>query len=165
MAPWQPGPLTNTVTTFADQGDRDETDNVARAVVTVATPPTTFSLTKKASRKVVKAGSTVKYTIRAKNTGKHAAANVRVCESPAPGQTFVKFKGGKLSRGRACWTVDYWKPGQTRTFVVVSRVNRDRTIPVVSQATLSAKNVKTPPRNTTVRVKGVGSQRGGGVTG
>jgi uncharacterized repeat protein (TIGR01451 family) len=112
----------------------------------------------------VKAGSKVKFTIRAKNVGGHAAANVRVCDTPGKDLSYVKAKAAKLRRGRACWTVRYWPAGKTITFKVTAKVHRDVNGRAIGRVRLEARNARTLKRKAGVRVRGA-HQRGGGVTG
>ena len=164
MVPRRPGALSNSVTAFSDQGDANAEDNLGVAGLTVRAARTKFKLAKTAARRTVKAGGRVAYKIRAKNRGSRAAANVRVCDVPRAGLSFARITGAKLSRGRACWTVAYWKPGKTRTFRLVGRVNRDREGRTRNTAILRAANARPKRDSADVRSTGAGA-RGGGVTG
>ena len=164
MTPEHTGDLVNAVAVSSDQGDRDASDNSASASVKVTAAATQFSLTKRANRRTVKAGGKVMFTIRAKNTGRHAAQDVRVCDTPGSGVTFVKTKGAKLTRGRACWTVKYWPAAKRLTFKVTAKVNRTITGRVGARARLDGTGVKTLQRKASVRVRGA-QDPPGGVTG
>jgi uncharacterized repeat protein (TIGR01451 family) len=164
MIPRRTGTLSNSVTAFSDQGDAQASDNLDLAGVTVRAGRASFKLSKRAARKTVQAGGRVAYTIRARSTSGNAAADVRVCDAPRAGLTFARIRGARLSRGRACWVVPYWKPGQTRTFRLVARVNGDRAGKTRNVAILRAANARERRSSATVRAIGAAA-RGGGVTG
>ncbi|MCK9248767.1 MAG: DUF11 domain-containing protein [Solirubrobacteraceae bacterium] len=127
---------------------------------------TTLRVRKTASRSRVSGGKRLRFTIRVTNGGRHAAANVRVCDRLPRGLSFVSAKGARWRRGQACWTIDRLAAGRSRTLritVRASRVARDRK--VVNRATAQATNARRATARRTVTVRGTRTTRAPGVTG
>jgi uncharacterized repeat protein (TIGR01451 family) len=164
MTPRQAGTFENHVAAISDQGDRQVANNVHVASVHVTSRRTAFKLSKRAAHRTARAGTTMRYTITAKNTGGHAAANVRVCDAPGSQLTFVRARGARFSKGRACWTIGYWRAGQSRRFHVKARLAGDAHGKVVNRGTLTADNAAAARARAIVRAGATGG-RGGGVTG
>jgi uncharacterized repeat protein (TIGR01451 family) len=83
-----------------------------------------LSLTKRADRRAVLAGGTLRYAIVLRNRGTEAARDVRVCDRLPRQATVVAGKGGRLRDGSLCWTVTV-KAGGSRTLTLTVRVDRD----------------------------------------
>ena len=134
-----PGSVTNTVQVLAaDQPDPDGPFNLvpgapggeqASATVAVSGPapaPTRLTITK-IGTKVVKAGGTVTFTIRIKNSGTVPATNVVMTDCVPIGMSLKRgVKAGALRKnGQIAWQVGTLQPGQTRVVRVVLRADRD----------------------------------------
>jgi uncharacterized repeat protein (TIGR01451 family) len=127
---------------------------------------TTISLHKRASSPAVKAGSTVGFTIRWKNTGKAAAKHVTICDHLPNHMTFISTEGASFKSGKACWTRRSVARGATLTFRVVARVDANvGNEKLVNVATATASNAKPATAKAPVRVVRNERTRKGGVTG
>jgi uncharacterized repeat protein (TIGR01451 family) len=163
MTPARAGALTNSVSVFTDDGG--EAKN-AVAGVEVVSHRTDLKITKKASLRSVGAGKTVWYTITAKNVGRHAASNVRVCDMPAPKTAYVIVRGATFSGGRPCWKVKLLTPGKSVSFRFKVRIFEGSQGPMSrTRASVSASNATSRRAVRTVRVVGRRAVRAGGVTG
>jgi uncharacterized repeat protein (TIGR01451 family) len=141
---------------------------VSPAVVKSSVPPsnTTMTLVKHASSPTVKAGGTVNFTIRWKNTGKIAAKNVVICDDLPNQMTFVSAKGSTFKNGKACWSRKSVAKGATLIFRVVARVDANvANVKLVNVATATASNAKPKKATAPVRALRNARTRAGGVTG
>ncbi|MGB0120246.1 MAG: DUF11 domain-containing protein, partial [Solirubrobacterales bacterium] len=160
------GKIANTTTINAS----NSTISIPKSTVklTVVKGKTTLAVTKKANRRKARAGSTVKYRIQVRNRTTQAAVDVEVCDRIPAGTTVISTGGGKLDRGRVCWSIDYLPGKGKRNFRIKLRIDR-------FYASSSLKNVVTAKADNTKGVKknaakvGVikvgGASKGGGVTG
>ena len=134
-----PGSVTNTVQVLAaDQPDPDGPFNLvpgapggeqASATVAVSGPapaPTRLTITK-VGTKVIKAGGTVTFTIRLKNSGTVPATNIVMTDCVPIGMSLKRgVKAGALRKnGQIGWQVGTLQPGQSRVVRVVLRADRD----------------------------------------
>jgi uncharacterized repeat protein (TIGR01451 family) len=144
-----------------------ETPPVTPPVGPAAVPSrTTISLTKSASSPTVKAGGTVSFLIKWKNTGKATAKNVVICDDLPNQLTFVTAKGATFKNGKACWTRKSVAKGTTLTFRVVARVDASvGNEKLVNVATATASNAKPATAKAPVRALRNARTRAGGVTG
>jgi uncharacterized repeat protein (TIGR01451 family) len=141
---------------------------VSPAVVKSSVPPanTTMTLIKRASSPTVKAGGTVNFTIRWKNTGKNAARNVVICDDLPSQMTFMSAKGSTFKNGKACWSRKSVAKGATLIFRVVARVDANvGNVKLVNVATATASNAKPKEATAPVRALRNARTRVGGVTG
>jgi uncharacterized repeat protein (TIGR01451 family) len=127
---------------------------------------TTITLKKSANAAVVKPGGTVKFVIRWKNTGKHTAKNVVICDKLPSGLTFSSAPGASFKAGKACWTRKSVRVGNQLTFAVVVKVDADagsRSFTNVATATAS----NAPSRTASAKVRSLPQRKvkPGGVTG
>jgi uncharacterized repeat protein (TIGR01451 family) len=135
-------------------------------VTPAGVPNTSISLTKRASRPVVKAGGTVLFTITWKNTGKAAAKHVVICDDLPNHLTFVSAAGASHRNGKVCWTRTSVARGTTLTFRVVARVDAGvGNEKLVNVATATASNAKPRTAKAPVRALRNAHTRAGGVTG
>jgi uncharacterized repeat protein (TIGR01451 family)/fimbrial isopeptide formation D2 family protein len=123
-----------------------------------------LSLTKVASKKSVKVGQTVKYTIKLKNISKTTAVNVEVCDLIPARLSVVKTAGGKLKSGNLCWTVQSLAPGKSKAYKPTFRVANGSAGSVTNPVRATAGNAKTVRAKARVAVPRR-SSRGGGTTG
>ena len=161
-----PGSITNAVQVLSgDQPDPDGPFNTApgapggeqsSATVVVSGPPpapTRLSISKKGA-KVIKAGGTVTFTIRIKNTGTVPATNVVMSDCIPGGLSLTR--GGRMvalrKNGRLGWQVGTLQPGQTRVVRVVLRADRDTRGMRSCTAVASAANAATVRAGAGVRV-------------
>jgi uncharacterized repeat protein (TIGR01451 family)/fimbrial isopeptide formation D2 family protein len=165
VTPITAGALSNTVSVAAEgQSDEQILDNRAVANVRVEAKRAAATITKKASRKAVKGGKTVTYTISVK-MGKRAGSNLRVCDRLPHGLSFVRATGATFRKGQACWTIPYLGANKRKTLRIVARTDRsDRTRTVRNTAVLTGRNVARRKAAATVRVSPA-LARPGGVTG
>ncbi|MFA4928398.1 MAG: hypothetical protein WC558_07770 [Patulibacter sp.] len=166
VTPESPGDLRNTVSVqAAGQGEQRVLDNTAVAGVRVNVRRSAATIRKTASKREVRGGERVTFTITAK-MGKHAGSDVRICDRLPRGLTFVRATGARFSRGQACWTVPFMRANQTKRFRIVARTERsDETRTVRNRAVLSGRNVSRRSASATVRVTPALAARPGGVTG
>ncbi len=166
VTPQTEGALRNTVSVqAAGQAEIRIDNNEAVANVRVSTTRTTVSLRKRASRREIRGGNRVTFTITAK-MGRHAGSNVRICDRLPKGLTFVRATGARFSRGQACWTVPYMAAGSTKRFRIVARAERsDQPRSIRNTAVVRARNVARRTASTTIRVTPALAAPAGGVTG
>lgn len=112
-----------------------------------------LTLVKRADRRVVKQGGTVRYRLRVANRGNVAARRARVCDRLPRHVTLVKSGGGKLRDAQLCWTVTL-KPGAARTLTLVVRVDHDAPAPkrMRNVATVALRGQPTRRAHADVRV-------------
>ena len=168
LVPTQLGTLRNAASSTADQPLAAGSVLGARAEkrAPVTTPATQLRVTKTAGRRSARFGQRVRFAIRVRNVGRSAAVNVRVCDRPPRGLTFVRAPGARYQRGRACWTVPVLPRGASRTFHVTARVDRvSGTRRIRNVATASARNARQARGDRVITVRGPRSSRSGGVTG
>lgn len=165
VTPITAGALSNTVSVTAEgQSEERVLDNRAVANVTVEAKRATATISKKASRKSVKGGKTVTYTITVK-MGKRAGSNLRVCDRLPHGLAFVRATGAQFRKGQACWTIPYLGANKTKTLRIVARTDRsDRARRVTNTAVLTGRNVARRKASAAVRIAPA-LARPGGVTG
>jgi uncharacterized repeat protein (TIGR01451 family) len=165
MTPKTTGTFENAAVASSDDGERAVADNRAVAAVSIASARTTLSLKKTVDRKVVRAGSTVWFTITARNTGRASASDVRVCDRPAYNTTFVTVRGARFTRGRACWTTPSLKAGARLRYRVKVRVSGTERARAMTDATVTASNADSRRARKGVRVIARQVLAGAGVTG
>src|SRR5690606_38538855 len=102
------------------QSDERALDNRAVVNVRVEAKRAAATITKKASRKTVKGGKTVTYTITVK-MGKRAGSKLRVCDRLPHGLAFVRATGAQFRKGQACWTIPYLGANKQKTLRIVAR--------------------------------------------
>lgn len=165
VTPITAGALSNTVSVAAEgQSDEQILDNRAVANVRVDAKRATATISKKASRKSVRGGKTVTYTITVK-MGKRAGSNLRVCDRLPHGLAFVRATGARFRKGQACWTIPYLGANKKKTVRIVARTDRsDRTRRVTNTAVLTGRNVARRKASAAVRIAPA-LARPGGVTG
>jgi uncharacterized repeat protein (TIGR01451 family) len=123
-------------------------------------------VSKKASKRTINAGDTIRYRIRVRNPSEAAVRNVRVCDRLPSGLVYVSSKPkAKVSKGRNCWTVKSLKAGKRKTFKVTVRALSGTSGRKVNRVTATSPNARGTARaKRTIRVRG-GAVSGGGVTG
>lgn len=144
--------------------DRDPGDNTATAPAQARKSTARIAISKKASKRTVKVGGKAKYTIKVKNVSKVTAVNVEVCDLIPARLSVVRKDGGVLKSGNLCWSIPVLKPGSSRTFKPVFRVNNGRSTSITNPVRASAYNAKTVRAKAKIRVPRRAA-RGGGTTG
>ncbi len=125
-----------------------------------------ISVTKRAAHSRMRAGSTLRFTLRVRNTGTVTARGVRVCDRLPSGLTYVTARGARIVGRSACFTAGTVRVRQTRTFVVSARADatthprRVCNVAVRTTSGLSARRVRA-----CVRILPDITRRPGGVTG
>jgi uncharacterized repeat protein (TIGR01451 family) len=123
-------------------------------------------VSKRASHSRVRAGTTVRFTLRVRNTGSVTAHRVRVCDRLPSGLAYASAHGARIVGRSACFNAGTVRARQTRTFVVsaqadaTSRPRRICNIAVRTASGLSARRVRE-----CVRILPIVEPRPGGVTG
>jgi uncharacterized repeat protein (TIGR01451 family) len=111
---------------------------------TGAADTTTLCVTKSASRRSVRQGGLVRWTIVVKNCGDRAASGVSVTDRLRKGARFKTRAGGSLTPGKRVWQVGTLAAGATRTYRVTTRIWRNaRTGRYVNRVRADGNN--TPP--------------------
>jgi uncharacterized repeat protein (TIGR01451 family)/fimbrial isopeptide formation D2 family protein len=167
VTPTRSGALRNTVSVLAaGQSEPTMSDNDAVAGVSVVRREATAKLTKRASKRTVRGGGRVVFTMKATMGRGAAGENVRVCDRLPRGLVFVRAKGATIRGTRACWNVGFLQAGRSRTFRITARAERsDRARRVRNVATLTGRNVSRRSAAATVRVRPATAAAAGGVTG
>ncbi len=159
------GPLKNTVSAQAGNGEMAPQNNHAVKAVHVKDPPAPYTLTKTASRKVVPGGKTVGFTITLR-TGAAALVDAKVCDRLPAALVFVKAAGARYVNGEACWTKKYVAAHKVLRLHLLARAVKGYKSRVVRNvATASAENGARRSAAATVRVKPAFAGKPGGVTG
>jgi uncharacterized repeat protein (TIGR01451 family) len=115
---------------------------------------TTLCLTKRASRRMVRQGGLVRWTIVVSNCGNVVASRVSVVDRLSKGATFTTRGGGRLVRGQLVWKAGTLAPGARRVYRVTTRFGPNaRPGRYVTRATADAGNSPPTTRrgSTTVR--------------
>lgn len=127
-----------------DMGDAHEYSVVANAATsTGATAMSDNLVTKKASRRKVRRGRSISWTIVVRNCGEHAASEVSVTDRLRRGATFKTGAGGRLADGRLSWKLPSLAPGARRTYRIKTRFNRNARLGrYINSATADAHNAQ-----------------------
>jgi uncharacterized repeat protein (TIGR01451 family) len=143
VTPTRSGALRNTVSVLAaGQTEPTMSDNDAVAGVSVVRSEATATLTKRASKRSVKGGGTVVFTMKATMGRGAAGEDVRVCDRLPRGLVFVRAKGATIRGARACWNVGFLQAGASRTVRITARAERSDTARRIRNvATLTGRNV------------------------
>ena len=78
-------------------------------------------MTNRASRRKVRQGGSVGWTIVVKNCGERAASGVSVTNRLEAGASFGTRGGGTLIRGRLGWKTGTLAPGVSKTYSITTR--------------------------------------------
>jgi uncharacterized repeat protein (TIGR01451 family)/fimbrial isopeptide formation D2 family protein len=167
VTPTESGALRNTVSVLAaGQAEPTMSDNDAVAGVSVVRREATATLSKRASKRTVRGGGKVVFTMKATMGRGAAGENVRVCDRLPRGLVFVRAKGAAIRGTRACWNVGFLQAGSSRTFRITARAERSDTARRIRNvATLTGRNVAKRSAAATVRVRPATAAAAGGVTG
>jgi large repetitive protein len=159
------GPLSNTASAEAANGEKAPSNNHAVKAVKAKAPKGTFSLTKTATRKVVPGGKKVGFTITLRNGGA-ALTNAKVCDRLPSALVFVKAAAARYVNGEACWTKTYVAAHKVLRLHLLARAVKGYTSRQARNvATASAANASRRSASATVRVKPAFAGKPGGVTG
>ncbi|WP_148261209.1 DUF11 domain-containing protein [Conexibacter woesei] len=123
-----------------------------------------LGIEKRASRRSVVAGETVRFTIVVRNTGNAVARGLRVCDRLPRDVTVVDSNGGRMvAGGRVCWRIRRLGAGASTRRVLVVRVDRDASPgTIVNRATVRGEGQRRGARRrVTVRQPGPGMGVGG----
>ena len=172
VTPTASGPLRNVASASIpgrpDAGvvaDIDPGNNDDAANVRVTAPRAGWTLVKRASRKAVRGGDTLRFKMTVR-VGRRAVLGARVCDRLPAGLVFVRAPGARFRDGRACWTVRYLGAGARRTFTVVARAERGFEVRRVRNvAVAGARNAARRTAGARVRIAPAFGGAGGGVTG
>jgi uncharacterized repeat protein (TIGR01451 family) len=115
---------------------------------------TRLALRKRGSTKRAAPGDTITYRLRVTNTGEAAALQMRLCDTPLPGLTFVSTPGFDRSGGRACTTIARLEAGKSTTLTVTARVTALASTYVFNRARVQARNADVARASAVVRVVG-----------
>jgi uncharacterized repeat protein (TIGR01451 family) len=114
----------------------------------------TLCVTNKPSRREVRRGRVVRWTIVVRNCGQRAASGVWVTDRPRRGATFEARGGGSLIGGQLRWTTGTLAPGEHKTYKITTRFRHNaRTGKYINRATADGDNTRrtTGQGSTTVR--------------
>jgi uncharacterized repeat protein (TIGR01451 family) len=105
---------------------------------------TTLCVTNRASRRKVRQGGLIRWTIVVENCGQLDASGVSVTAPPGRGATFGTRGGGSLVRGQMRWKAGTLSPGARRSYTITTRLSPNaRRGRYVNRATADGDN--TPP--------------------
>jgi large repetitive protein len=159
------GPLKNTVSAMAANGEKAPANNRAVKGVNAKAAKAKYTLSKTASKKVVEGGRTVGFTITLHN-GFAAMINAKICDRLPAALTFVKAPGARYVDGEACWTKKYVAAHKTLKLHLVARaVKSFKPRKVRNVATSAADNAGNRSASAAVRIKAAFAGKPGGVTG
>jgi uncharacterized repeat protein (TIGR01451 family) len=161
--PQESGTLRNSVTTTHGGIDPNPRNNVSKALTRVAKPA--LRITKEASRRSVRAGGRITYTIRVRNPSSVRVRKVKVCDRLPAGLSYMKSNPrAKLSRGRVCWNAGTLRARRSKTYKLTARALPGANGRKTNVVTANSPEAKTARAKRTVRIRG-GALRVGGVTG
>ena len=164
VIPTRAGDIENLATADALEGEATPGDSGGVAGVDVTLPRATLRLAKTASKRTVRAGRQVTFTLRLR-VGGAAAQDVALCDTLPSGLSLVKAPGARVRRGRVCWTWDYLPANARRTVRIVTRVAAGTTARrLTNHADVVADGSRRRRVAAGIRVQ-PGPLRGGGVTG
>ena len=124
------------------------------------------SITKTVARSRVRAGTTVRFTLRVRNTSTVTAQRVRVCDTLPSGLAFASARGAKIKARQACFTVRTLPARKTRTFTVVTRAGAtSRSRRLCNSAVRTAQGLRARRVRACIRVLPALARGQGGVTG
>jgi fimbrial isopeptide formation D2 family protein/uncharacterized repeat protein (TIGR01451 family) len=159
------GPLKNTVSAQAANGEKAPSNNRAVKSVKAKAAQAKYTLSKTASKKVVAGGKTVGFTITLRN-GFAAMTNAKVCDRLPAALVFVKAPGARYVNGEACWTEKFVAAHKVlRLHLIARAVKGYKARQARNVATASADNAGRRSAAATVRVKPAFAGKPGGVTG
>jgi uncharacterized repeat protein (TIGR01451 family) len=118
------GQLRNTASVKAPGADPHGANNRHTVRTRVRAGHAVLRLTKRADRRRVTAGETVRYRISVRNASHADALGVRVCDEPPASMSIRSAPHARVARGQACWTIAGLPAGHARTFMVRARVYR-----------------------------------------
>jgi uncharacterized repeat protein (TIGR01451 family) len=135
------------------------------AEVTIVKPK--LRVAKTAGKRRVRAGGTVKYTIRVTNPSKVVVRNVRVCDQLPTGMTALRgTPKGKVSTGRYCWTAKRIGAHKSQRYQLTVRVLPGASGRKVNTVTAAGAGVRGVARSSARPVRVLPRQAAaGGVTG
>jgi choice-of-anchor A domain-containing protein/uncharacterized repeat protein (TIGR01451 family) len=111
---------------------------------------TTMTVCKTPSRRRVRAGSTVTYRLKVRNTGLAPLLDMRLCDPVPVGMTIVRAPGGRIRGNRVCWRLGTLR--RTAHREVRARVNRTASGSLRNIARATASNAPRARNATKVRV-------------
>lgn len=154
----------NSATVTSDASDPVASNNLDSVVTCVR--KVRLAVSKTADKRIVTAGGRVTYTIRVRNSGSGTARAVRVCDRLPAGMVALHAKpGGKVAKGRHCWTAKRIAAGQRKRYRLAVRVLPGASGRKVNTATVTGSGVRGVSRAApSVRVL-PRQAAGGGVTG
>jgi large repetitive protein len=165
VIPTRPGLLRNTASATTDGSDVQPRNNRGVAGVRVTAPRASWKISKRAARRAVRGGETVRFAITVR-AGNRAVANARVCDPLPGGLVFARARGARFQDGSACWTLRYLGPGAKRTWHIMARAERGFRIKRVRNvAVATARNAPRRADGARVRIDPAFGGAGGGVTG
>jgi uncharacterized repeat protein (TIGR01451 family) len=124
------------------------------------------TISKAAAHSRVRAGTTVRFRLRLRNTGTVTARRVRVCDTLPSGLAYASARGARIKGRQACFTAGTMRARQTRTFSVVTRaMSTSRSRRICNTAARTAQGLRTRRARECVRVLPARAAQGGGVTG
>jgi uncharacterized repeat protein (TIGR01451 family) len=129
--------------------------NTAHAVAGVTTRVGTKLLLRKVpSRRTVKAGQSVTYTLRVTNPNLKAVANVTVCDSLPGALIYVRSSPtAHLSLGRYCWTFGRLASRRSRTVTLTANAAPGKGGNVINRATATGAGVPTAKTQAVIYVQ------------
>jgi large repetitive protein len=160
------GPLSNTASAQAANGEKAPANNHAVKSVKAKSGKASFTLAKTASEKVVPGGKKVGFTIALHN-GPVALVNATICDRLPAALVFVRAAGAKFVGGEACWQKRFVAAKQTVKLHLTARAVRGYK-PRKARNVASASAENAPGRkhaSATVRIKPAFAGAPGGVTG
>ncbi len=159
------GKLNNVVSATSGNGEVSPADNKAVKGVRAKAAQGSYSLTKTASKQVVKGGRTIGFTITLKN-GATALTDAEVCDRLPRSLVFVKAPGASFAAGRACWSRPFVAAHRTLKLHLSARaIEGFKAIRARNVASAKAANGPARQAAATVRIKPVFGGKPGGVTG
>lgn len=137
-----PGSYTLTVTAATPEDELKYSNNTATTSLEVIGGSAFLDASNRPARRTVRAGTTVQMVASLRNTGTATAMQPRLCVRAPRDMSFASLGGGRLERGKLCWSWAQVAAGDGRTVRYSLRASRHArsTSPRASQAAASAAN-------------------------
>jgi uncharacterized repeat protein (TIGR01451 family) len=115
--------------------------------------PAKLALVKVAARKVVKAGQSVRFTLRVTDIGQAPATNVQVCDQVPAHTTVASAPTGSFVGGKVCYRIGTLNAGVSATRFITLRVDSDApAIKITNHGTATAANAAGVKAQATINV-------------
>ena len=101
--------------------DPDEANNIAHVTTKVGPGAAALSLVDRPSRRTVRPGEALRFTLTVRSRGPEPALAVKVCDRLGSGMTLISAERASFHAGDPCWKIPSLAKGKQRRFVIRAR--------------------------------------------